>query len=67
MVSEKFPIYKGIGQRHISSKVFFHHTTIFRPFLWDEKGIKMDGKFLSQVTFINSIVLMSQIQIKSKQ
>ena len=57
--SEKFWIKRGVKQGDTSSLKLFTATlkSIFRMLNWDNKGVKIDGEFLSNLHFADDIFL----------
>ena len=61
-LSDKIPLGKGIRQGDtISPKLFTSVLEeIFRKLDWEEKGIRMDGEYLSNLRFADDIILTSE-------
>lgn len=57
VTTKKIPIQKGVRQGDsISPKLF---TLALEDLIWEQKGVNVDGKFLSHLRFANDIVFMS--------
>lgn len=61
-VGPAFPIERGVRQGDpLSPKIFIDSlASAFRCLDWEEKGICIDGKYLSHLQFADDIVLISQ-------
>ena len=64
--SEKIRIKRGVRQGDTISPKLFTATleSIFRRLNWENKGVKIDGEFLSNLRFADDIFLFLDIQCR---
>ena len=60
--SEKIRIKRGVGQGDTISPKLFTATleSIFRRLNWENKGVKIDGEYLSNLRFADDIFLCTE-------
>ena len=67
--SEKIRINRGVRQGETISPKLFTATleSIFRRLIWENKGVKVDGEFLSNLHFADDIFLCTEIPQELQQ
>ena len=63
-MSDSFSISKGVRQDHAISPKLFNAVLqeIFKKLNWDEKGLKIDDKFINHLVFADIILLASSFE-----